>query len=183
MKIFVPDIPEEGLDIELAEDMVVEPFNLLSPVRSSLRIERVNSEVTVQGGIDVSIELQCSRCLIKFPQNFVQNVNLEYRPVEEVGDEDKHEIKEDELDISFYKENEIDLAEMITEQIILSVPMKPLCMDACKGICSRCGADLNVNPCSCANEVTSPHFEALKKIWKGEDNGKSDAQAYKVKKR
>lgn len=164
MKILVSDIPEDGLDVELEENPVIEPFKMLSTVKSRLRLDKISSEVTVQGEIKTSIELQCSRCLRIYPQDIAQNVNLEYRPVEDTGSKDRHEINEDELDISFYKENEIDILEMLAEQIILSVPMKPLCAETCRGICSTCGADLNVNPCSCGNGEINPQFEVLKKI-------------------
>ncbi len=166
MKILLSDITDDGLDLELEfeEPLVSEPLRLLSPVKARLRIEKVSSEVFAKGEVSAAIELQCSRCLKKFSKTIEANVNVVYHPVEELKGEEKHEIKEDELDMGFYKGEELDVHDIVTEQIILSVPMKPLCSESCKGICPKCGADLNVNTCSCGMKEPDPRLAVLKKL-------------------
>jgi uncharacterized protein len=68
--------------------------------------------------------------------------------------------------MDFYSGEELNLLDLLTEQIELNLPMKPLCSDLCKGICLRCGADLNAGNCSCTVKDIDPRFEALKKLLK-----------------
>ena len=70
----------------------------------------------------------------------------------------------EEIDIDPLEKGVIDLREMITEQIHLSLPVKPLCEENCRGLCSRCGVDLNKETCSCADGETDPRWEALKQL-------------------
>ena len=169
MKIVLSEITDEGLDLDFEETVASNALQLLTPVRTKLRIEKTGHEVFVNGSIVAGVELQCSRCLTRFPKDIEASINVVYHPVEELRGEDKHEVKEDELDMGFYKGDELDIDELVAEQIILSVPMKPLCSESCKGLCPRCGADLNVGACSCAWNEPDPRLAVLKKFF---DKGK-----------
>lgn len=164
MKILLSDMPEEGLDLEFEEAIGTGALKLLSPAKSRLRIDKIGPDIVVKGNITTIAELQCSRCLKAFSMDIDVDVIAEYRPVEELRADERHEIKEDELDLGFYKGDEIDVQEAIAEQIILSIPMKPLCSESCRGLCPRCGADLNLAPCTCDVKDVNPQFEALKKL-------------------
>ncbi len=169
MKIVLSEITEEGLDIDFEETFTAGPLRLLSPVRAKLRIDKVGSEVLARGELVSDIELQCSRCLASFSKDVSINVNVVYHPLEELTGEEKHEIKEDELDMGFYKGDELDIHDLVQEQIMLSVPMKPLCKETCRGLCPRCGADLNITRCSCEQREPDPRLAVLKKLL---DDGK-----------
>jgi uncharacterized protein len=164
MKIVVSDITEEGLNLDMEVAVTSGPPLLLSPVMTKLRVEKAGSEVFVRGGVRAGVELQCSRCLRKFSKDIAADVNVVYHPIEELKGEEKHEIKQDELDMGFYEGDELDVEELVTEQIILAVPMKPLCSESCKGLCPRCGADLNMGSCACAGKEPDPRFAVLKNI-------------------
>ncbi|MBC7693775.1 MAG: DUF177 domain-containing protein [Methylotenera sp.] len=69
-----------------------------------------------------------------------------------------------DLDINYIAEDYIDLADVLTEQIQLQVPFQPLCKADCKGMCTQCGADLNVGRCACAKITASNAFSALKDL-------------------
>lgn len=163
MKVQVSDITDEGLDLEFQETVKVS-VSLLSPVKARLRLDKVGSEVLAQGELNTRMELQCSRCLRNFPKDMDMNVNVVYHPVEELGEEEKHEVREDELDMGFYRDDELDIHDLVVEQILLNVPMKPLCSESCRGICPKCGADMNVNPCKCEQKETDPRLAVLKKL-------------------
>lgn len=165
MKILLSDITDEGLELDFEEAIDSGPLWLLSPVKAKLRIDKVGSEVLANGDVSTSIELQCSRCLKKFSKAVDANINVVYHPLEELKGEEKYEIKEDELDMGFYRGAELDIQDLLMEQIILSVPMKPLCSEACKGICPKCGADLNVDTCSCKMKEPDPRLAVLKKLF------------------
>jgi len=160
MKVLIPEIPEEGLDLEIHE--AIESDAILSPIKARLRIEKVGTEVLVKGDLTADIKLQCSRCLKDFYSVLTVPVDVVYHPVGELK-EDKHEIKVEELDMDFYSGEELDLIHLMREQIILNIPMKPLCSDLCKGICPKCGMDLNEGSCSCSGKDIDPRLKILKK--------------------
>jgi uncharacterized protein len=162
MKIIISDIPLEGL--ELDSESSVESDALLTPVRARLRIEKHETEVLVKGDLTAHAKLQCGRCLKDFRKPLSVPVEAVYHPVDELKEEDKHEIKSEELDMDFYSGDELDLEVLIKEQIELNLPMKPLCSENCKGLCPGCGTDLNTGRCSCNPEKTDPRFAALKKL-------------------
>jgi len=163
MKVQVSEITDEGLDLEFQETVKVS-IPLLSPVKALLRIEKVGSEVLAQGQATTRMELQCSRCLRNFPKDMDMKIDVVYHPVEELRGEERHEVREDELDMGFYRDDELDIRDLVVEQILLNVPMKPLCSETCRGICPKCGADMNVNPCTCEQKETDPRLAVLKKL-------------------
>lgn len=169
MKILVSDITDEGLDLEFEETFSSELLSLLSPASVALRVEKIAAEVLVKGEVNTRVELQCSRCLKNFQRDMDVTINVVYHPVEELKGEEKHEIKDDELDMGFYQGDELEVHELVMEQILLNVPMKPLCSEACKGICPKCGADLNVKACNCERKEVDPRLEVLKKLLDGKE--------------
>ena len=59
---------------------------------------------------------------------------------------------------------EIVLEDVISEVVICDIPMRVLCREDCKGLCTRCGADLNEGDCGCPSEESSLIWEKLKKL-------------------
>ena len=76
-------------------------------------------------------------------------------------------IGEEDLETSFYRDDQIDLNEVLREQFYLALPMKPLCADGCLGLCSQCGANLNLTTCGCETGWTDPRLAALKDLERG----------------
>jgi uncharacterized protein len=60
----------------------------------------------------------------------------------------------------------IDLSDDVREMVLLSVPLKLICREECRGLCSRCGADLNAGECGCAKETVSGSWQGLEKLLK-----------------
>lgn len=164
MKILLSDITEDGLDTEFNEAIETDVIRMLSPLKAKLRIDKVSSEILVNGSLSALVEMQCSRCLNNFTNKTDININVVYHPVEELKGEDRHEIKDDELDTGFYRDEQLDISELLKEQLILSLPMKPLCSESCRGICFRCGKNLNIDSCECRQEEPDPRLAKLKKL-------------------
>lgn len=162
MKIIIPEIPKEGLDLEIQE--TIESDIISSRIKVHLKIEKHGSEITVKGDLTAEVKLQCSRCLEDFSEILSVPVDVVYHPVEDLKGEDNHEIKTGELDMDFYSGEEMELIDLLKEQLMLNIPMKPLCTDLCKGICPGCGADLNIDNCTCNIKNIDPRFEKLKKL-------------------
>jgi len=69
-----------------------------------------------------------------------------------------------EAEISYYQGDGLLLEDALREQVLLSVPLRVLCREDCKGLCPTCGKNLNLERCSCANEVPDVRWTALKEI-------------------
>ena len=105
------------------------------------------------GHVTGEIELVCSRCLEPFTLPIASDFDLRYVPrIENVG-EGEREVEEDDLATAFYDDEQIDLAHLIMEQFQLALPMKPLCKDACKGLCPQCGTNLNTGSCDLQRDL------------------------------
>lgn len=162
MKIVIADIPDEGLDVDIEEKVNIEDGSLTSPVVSRLSLNKVDREIIITGRLKAEMEVQCSRCLKDFTQSLNIPVNVVYHPAEDAGAGERHALKDDELDMGFYRGEELDLQELLKEQILLNTQMKPLCEEQCKGICPKCGKDLNTGQCDCSQREIDPRLEVLK---------------------
>jgi len=169
MKINVSEIPPDGLDITLSEEGRFESVNAVSPYEASIKIVKMGSEVFLSGLVKCSVELQCSRCLNSFNYKINSPVDIAFRPASELKEEGCHEIQKDELDIGFYRNNILDIDDVINEQLALNIPMKPLCTPECKGICPECGLDLNKTQCKCKSRDIDERFKILEKLIKREE--------------
>ena len=174
MKVRWEDIPSEGREISLDE---LPPFCLQGPhgeeeqearlaseTKGKLFLQRTPKGIEATGHIKTAISLQCARCLKEFILPIVSEVEecyilLKYAP----KNEDK-ELLQDDMDVSFLPEGGIELRDIVEEQIWLNIPMKPLCHDGCKGLCSICGVDLNCGECGCERWHSEPRFAVLKSV-------------------
>lgn len=163
MKILIADIPDEGLDVDIKESVNIEDASFSSPVIARLSLNKIDREIIISGTLKAEMQLNCSRCLKDFEQSLDIPVNVVYHPAEEVGPE-KHALRDDEMDMGFYRGEELDLNELLKEQILLNTQMKPLCDEQCKGICPKCGKDLNTGQCSCNQKEVDPRLEVLKSL-------------------
>jgi uncharacterized metal-binding protein YceD (DUF177 family) len=128
----------------------------------------------VRGRMECRIELACVRCLEPVPMDLAEELDLLYLPqssnvgpaAEDADDDGGLRLEPEELAVSFYKDERIDLAQMILEQIVLALPMKPLCKADCLGLCPQCGVNRNISSCDCAPEDTDPRWAQLRTLSK-----------------
>lgn len=116
---------------------------------------------SVSGGIEVAGTVrapwqgECRRCLQPVDSELVAEVRELYRPPGADGggepDEETYELGSDQL----------DLAPLARDAVLLELPLAPLCRPDCAGLCPTCGADRNTTPCDCATEVSDPRWAAL----------------------
>ena len=71
---------------------------------------------------------------------------------------------EEDVGVSFYRDDVIDLGDVIREQFYLALPMKPLCREDCKGLCPVCGVNRNREACSCDTTWVDPRMEPLRRL-------------------
>ncbi|MCE5194773.1 MAG: DUF177 domain-containing protein [Nitrospiraceae bacterium] len=164
MKITISEIPAEGLEFDINEKLELDDVKLLSPVTGRLSIKKMGGELVIHGNAETKAELECSRCLKHYTAHIEADIDAVYHPLRELSVEGIHEVREDELDLDFYRGDELDVLDLINEQVFLNTPMKSLCDEACKGICQICGKDLNTESCNCAVSKADPRLEVLKKL-------------------
>jgi len=169
LQITISNIPEEGLDLRFSRSG--EWFCRFLPggddcglhvrkIDVRCLVEKVLKNVSIKGRIVAGGELECCRCLEPF--DFPVEIEFKYilTPAEDL--EAELELASEDLEYGHYTGDEIDLGQLIVEQIILEVPIKPLCDDACKGLCPICGVNLNRATCDHKAQEESTPFAALK---------------------
>jgi uncharacterized protein len=123
--------------------------------------------VRVKGSLETDVSLTCSRCAGSFARHLEKRFNLDYWPDPKTEREsEEFELNYSELEIGFYRNDQIDLSSVVSEQVTLDIPMNPICREDCKGLCDQCGADLNEGPCSCDRTRIDPRLEALAELLK-----------------
>ena len=150
-------------------DQVAQPgdtFRVAAPVHLAFDIYKDKDQFHLVGGVQTTLELLCSRCLEPFTRAVDSEFDLRYQPHSQNAGEGEQEVEEDDLTTAFYEHDEIDLGQLMSEQLYLSLPMKPLCTDDCKGLCPECGVNLNRETCACITEWEDPRFAALRALKK-----------------
>lgn len=131
--------------------------------------------VFVRGAMDGWVEVACSRCVGPVKVPVTDDLFVTFMPSARMpagGDEDAEladgqeepAVSEDDLDLYPYDGEEVDLAPLFRDQVVLAVPFAPLCDDACKGLCPVCGTDLNTTSCACDKVPVDPRWSALKNL-------------------
>jgi uncharacterized protein len=113
------------------------------PVHLRLRLSVVNARFIALGSYETAVTMECHRCLRRFEYPVTGADYIWEQPVRLSGDEI------------------IDLTEGIREDIMLRLPLKNLCSETCKGLCARCGKDLNEGPCGCEPDRPPSAFSEL----------------------
>ena len=146
---------------QLAAD---EDYRVVEPVSLTFDIFKDKQALRLTGRVKTTLELKCSRCLEPFVVPIDQEFDLRYQPHTVNTGEGEREIEEDDLTTAFYENDEIDLGAMMHEQFVLSLPMKPLCSEDCKGLCAECGTNLNKSTCDCKPVWEDPRLAALREL-------------------
>ena len=148
---------------EDAFDLAGEDVALREPVQVDLKVDATGERFTVAGTVQTELELTCCRCACLFSRGVDKSFRVEYWP--DTTEEDAEiELDYHDLEVGFYHGDSFDLREVILEQALIDLPMRPICSEDCKGLCEGCGADLNKEKCSCDGLRIDPRFEALQKL-------------------
>jgi uncharacterized protein len=132
-------------------DLALDPSHiaLTGPVLLRLVAYRAGDHIDVQGTVTAPVDLTCDRCLAPIHRILQAGVRVfaerrelrDRRPVEEV--------REDDLGIVYHDGRFVDLTDDVRQVLLVELPWRSVCRDDCRGLCPRCGADLNEGPCRC----------------------------------
>jgi uncharacterized protein len=142
-----------SLQPTVAELGITDPkFDPDARVDVTLRLESLTDGIVVDGRLIAPWADSCRRCLAPAAGEVVSEVAELYQHV--TTDPDAFEIVGDQIDV----------AAMIRENILLDAPIAPLCRPDCAGLCPTCGIDLNTATCECVTAVIDPRWEALSQL-------------------
>ena len=152
------EIPKSELGFDPSE------IQVLTQVQIDLTAERQAIEVRIRGRLTTEVGLPCSRCLepVQFPvatefDQFYES-NAEHPLHGEIA------LDERDTEIGFYSGDFIEVNDIAREQILLSLPMKPICREDCKGLCPHCGKNRNLKDCNCESVLVDPRLVQLLKL-------------------
>ncbi len=119
-------------------------------------------DLRLGGTVVTGVRCTCSRCLKEFSRRLATSFDLIYLPHPATTKVDEEiELKYDDMDVGYYDGVRLDVDLMVMEQIELSLPMRFVCRDECRGLCYKCGADLNEGACLCILDETDSRLAAL----------------------
>lgn len=113
----------------------------------------------IKGVIHATANYQCNCCL----EDFTAEMDI---PFSEDYQEANNEEVDEEADLAYYNGDEIDIADLVRESIILAEPLKTVCSKNCRGLCPHCGINLNVENCTCNDNVIDPRLAVLSQLLK-----------------
>lgn len=162
MKLDISELSKKKID-ELAFDLSFDMdhidrddyrINLKSPIKVKGKVALMGEVLEAAGSFSVLAEVQCTRCLEVFDHYF--NEDFEETFSKSLENEEFYPIIED---IMYFDD-------LVMDNLILSMPVRLLCNDECKGLCHICGVNLNKVDCDCEKETVNPKFAALKDLFK-----------------
>ncbi|MBI3398094.1 MAG: DUF177 domain-containing protein [Deltaproteobacteria bacterium] len=171
MKVNIVDIPVHGLQLNITKNgdelqaIAGEvDFIILSPVSANLSLSKTDGEILMYGNMASIIKQHCARCLKQFEHKISSKIDIVYTIEPECGKKEK-ELSSEEIRTNDLEGNEIDIDVVLLEQLSLDIPIRAVCKSDCKGLCPKCGADLNQEKCSCpVIEQIDQRFAKLKEL-------------------
>lgn len=141
-----------------------EAYRVESPVHLAFDIHKDGKQFHLVGGVKAALRLSCGRCLEDYTFPVDAPFDVLYLPHSANAGEGEVEVEDEDLTTAYYRDEQIDLAQLVREQFYLAIPMKPLCQEGCRGLCVHCGTNLNSGSCNCAQEWTDPRLESLRSL-------------------
>jgi len=172
LKINVSKIPEGGMILKFERNGEWFRENLAGTTPGDFELDRIGIDCTarrmrenvfIEGSVTAAVDMSCCRCLKMIRLPIGSSFKYTFTPPPP-GSKVETELNAADLEFSYYEGDVIDLDMVIIEQIILQIPMKPLCAESCRGLCPHCGIDMNTASCNCRVEVLDERLAALKQL-------------------
>ena len=153
--IHVPDAHKSfQLQLDLSDLEFYGRKPIPHPVLAEGSVTNHAGALVLEGTASSLLDLVCDRCGKEFSRE--KAVPLDCLLADELEDEENDEIV-------LLEGSEVDLDELVTTAFVLAMDTKNLCSEDCKGLCAKCGADLNLGPCGCRPDV-DPRWAALAQL-------------------
>lgn len=150
---------------EVVKRVEAQGYRVNGPLQSDIEVTKLEPDYYLKGKLQFSVEMPCARCAEAVAQAVAYPFEMAMAQVSTARGRNVTIAEEsEELDISFFEGNEIDLVPVIAEQFVLSLPYRFLCGPDCKGICQACGKNLNQGECGCLSAEPLNPFAVLKTL-------------------
>jgi len=154
---FGAEVSQKGpLAVQGQADLIEE--KRMGEARGSLRTVE---DIRLRGSYEGEFEIPCARCLEPVAQTLKGEFDLLFRPLGADASSSERSITTPETEIGYYQNSGLALEDAVREQVFLSLPARSLCGEDCKGICPRCGKNLNSESCTCDTAPADPRWSAL----------------------
>jgi uncharacterized protein len=130
------------------------------PVTVDVELDKTTRQIYLKAAVATRGKFICDRCVEEFEQSLANTYNVFYVYDEESGSS----LPPEEVQVLAPDAVHIDLSEDVRQFVLLSVPLKLLCREDCKGLCPKCGTNWNAGPCSCTQDPTDPRWQGLEKL-------------------
>ncbi len=170
MIIRVRDIGESAEEVELEQPVSLinailangpsEDYRCDRTVRLSLSHYRAGDDLFFEGAIRTGIAGRCARCL----EDYRFDIDEPFRFVVTPRDGVSSLGQDEDVEVSAYQGEEVDLAPLVCEQVLLSLPTMPLCDENCSGLCPSCGTNLNRARCACTKDEGDPRLAIFRTL-------------------
>jgi len=163
IKIKVSNLANGRYDYEFEGKAI--NLDILDPYEGNFKtivaLSKFENQIILDSETGITANLVCDRCA----KDFQAVINSKYRTVYLFRISSDEEVTEKEEVVYIHPETDkIDLDKDIREFAILAVPMKQLCSEDCKGLCPKCGKNLNEGTCNCTEETIDPRWEPIQKL-------------------
>lgn len=158
---------EKAIDETLsigAVDIDLATVRMASPISLEGQVVKTSGVVALTGRLTGIVEIDCDRCLESVQRPLDIDLDLEFVPNRQGGDETNLELHLDDMKRDELDGSEINLADIAREQILLDLPQQFFCKDDCRGLCEKCGTNLNLKECDCEDDEIDPRWAALKNL-------------------
>lgn len=170
MKIRVRDVRESPEEVEFGEDASelnsmlqtgrISDYRCSADLRLAVSHYRAGRDLFFDGLIESTVAGRCARCMEDFDFSLSTPFHVLMIPRDACGS-----LGDDEdADVGFYDGDELDLAPLVHERVVLSLPTTPLCDESCRGLCPRCGANLNLEQCDCSVDDGDPRMAIFRSL-------------------
>ena len=119
------------------------------------------ADIRLRGKFSGKFEVPCARCVEPVEIPLAAEFDLIFRPAAADAEATERSITAPETEIGYYLKDSLLLEDVLREQVLLSLPVRTLCKEDCKGLCPRCGANRNSQACQCEEGPSDPRWEAL----------------------
>ena len=123
--------------------------------------ELVGQDIRFRGHLSTRIESTCARCLLRVEIPVESDFDLTYQPMATIARDEEIQVPAEDLEIGFYSGPGIEVADVVTEQVNLFMPMQVVCSPDCRGLCPTCGANRNLEACQCGKAPSESPFASL----------------------
>jgi len=123
--------------------------------------KEVVADIRLRGRFAGNFQVPCARCIEPVEIPLAADIDLIFRPLGADADVPERSITASETEIGYYQEDSLLLEDVLREQVLLSLPVRTLCKPDCKGLCPHCGANRNLQPCSCEKGTNDPRWGTL----------------------